>query len=52
MKIKKFIPIGWSFGGLISMKLAEISPKLVDKIVLIASVGYQGLDVKGLMEDW
>ena len=34
------------------MKLAEISPKLVDKIVLIASVGYQGLDVKGLMEDW
>lgn len=37
-------------GGLIAMKVAEIKPDLVDKIILTNSVGHNGLhfrDSKG-----
>jgi pimeloyl-ACP methyl ester carboxylesterase len=41
--ILKVILIGWSFGGGVSMKLAEIAPELVIKIVLTCSVSHLGL---------
>jgi len=34
--------IGWSFGGAVSMKLAEIAPELVTKIILTCSTSHLG----------
>jgi pimeloyl-ACP methyl ester carboxylesterase len=34
--------IGWSFGGAVSMKLAEIAPELATKIILTCSTSHLG----------
>ena len=41
--IQKCIANGWSFGGGVSMKLAEIAPELVTKLILTCSVADEGL---------
>jgi pimeloyl-ACP methyl ester carboxylesterase len=40
--IAKCVAIGWSFGGGISLKLAEIAPELVSKIILTCTVSDKG----------
>ncbi len=39
-KIKECTAIGWSFGGGVSMKLAELIPETVKKIILTCSVSH------------
>lgn len=41
--IKQCTAIGWSFGGAVSMKLAEIAPELVTKVILTCSVSHLGI---------
>lgn len=41
-KIEHCVAIGWSFGGGISMKFAELAPNLVKKVVLTCSISYNG----------
>lgn len=41
--ISKCIANGWSFGGGITMKLAEMAPELVTKMILTCSVSHEGL---------
>jgi pimeloyl-ACP methyl ester carboxylesterase len=41
--IKQCVAIGWSFGGAIALKLAEVAPELVSKVVLTCSVSYLGI---------
>lgn len=41
--IKQCTAIGWSFGGGVSMKLAEIAPELVAKVILTCSVSHNGI---------
>ena len=43
--VKKCIVNGWSFGGGVSMKLAEISPELVVKLILTNSVPHTGIKI-------
>lgn len=43
LKIEKAIVNGWSFGGAISQKVAEMAPELVAKLILTASVSHEGL---------
>lgn len=38
LDLKKIIINGWSFGGTVSQKVAEIAPDLVHKLILTASV--------------
>ncbi len=40
--IKECVAIGWSFGGGISMKFAELAPQLVKKVVLTCTISYNG----------
>lgn len=42
-QVKQCFAVGWSFGGGISMKLAEMAPELVQKVVLTCSVSHEGL---------
>jgi 2-hydroxy-6-oxonona-2,4-dienedioate hydrolase len=42
-KINHCVPIGWSFGGAISMKFAELAPNIVTKIILTCSCPYDGV---------
>ena len=42
-EVKQCFAIGWSFGGGISMKLAEMAPNLVQKLILTCSVPHEGL---------
>lgn len=44
--LKDLIVVGWSLGGLITMKFAEVAPELVKHIVLVCSVGHLGLIAK------
>lgn len=48
--IKQCIPIGWSFGGGVSMKFAEIAPQIVCKLVLTCSVSHLGLILSNKQE--
>lgn len=41
--IKECTAIGWSFGGGVSMKLAEIAPELVTKLILTCTVPHNSL---------
>ena len=43
LKIEKAIINGWSFGGSIGQKVAEMAPGLVVKLILTASVSHEGL---------
>lgn len=43
LKVSKAIFIGWSFGGAISQKAAELAPELVTKLVLTCSVPAIGM---------
>ena len=43
LKIEKAIVNGWSFGGTIAQKVAEMAPELVVKLILTASVSYEGI---------
>lgn len=45
--INQCVAIGWSNGGIVSMKFAELAPKLVTKIILTCSVAIRGLDFSG-----
>lgn len=41
-KIEQVIAVGWSFGGGIAMKFAELAPELVKKVILTCSISYNG----------
>lgn len=41
--IKSCILNGWSFGGGVSMKIAELAPHLVHKLILTCSVPHDGM---------
>lgn len=41
--IKQCIAIGWSFGGGVSLKFAEIAPELVTRVILTCSVSHLGI---------
>ncbi len=43
LQIKKAILIGWSFGGAICQKIAELAPNRVSKLILTCSVADNGL---------
>lgn len=43
LKINKAILNGWSFGGAISQKVAELAPEIVTKLILTCSVSHEGL---------
>ncbi len=45
LNLDKFIPIGWSTGGGVAMLLAAEYPRLVDKLVLLETVSYQGYPI-------
>lgn len=38
--------VGWSLGGVVTMKFVEISPELVRHVVLVCSGGHLGLTTK------
>jgi pimeloyl-ACP methyl ester carboxylesterase len=42
LKLKKFSLLGWSTGGAVAMQFAADHPHLVEKLVLIESVGIKG----------
>jgi pimeloyl-ACP methyl ester carboxylesterase len=44
--IEQCIANGWSFGGGVAMKLAEIAPELVTKVILTCSVSDKGLQLR------
>lgn len=41
-KLSKVTVVGWGFGGLVAMKLAEIAQVLVKELILVCSYGPQG----------
>jgi len=43
--LNKFTPLGWSTGGGVAMLLAAEHPELVEKMVLIETVSYQGYPI-------
>lgn len=43
IQVKTATFVGWSLGGLVVMKIAELRPDLAEKIVLTCSVGHRGL---------
>ncbi|EGD52810.1 alpha/beta hydrolase fold protein [Thermoanaerobacter ethanolicus JW 200] len=43
MNIKKFILVGWSMGGVISMQLAADHPDAVKKLILVSSPSCKGI---------
>lgn len=45
-KISKVTLNGWSFGGLVILKVAELRPDLVDRIIMTNAVGHQGYHLK------
>ena len=49
LKVKKAILNGWSFGGAVVQKTAEMAPELISKLILTCSVSHEG--VKTLKED-
>lgn len=48
--IQKATFVGWSLGGLVVMKIAELKPELAEKIVLTCSVGHLGLKFIDVIE--
>jgi 2-hydroxy-6-oxonona-2,4-dienedioate hydrolase len=44
-KIKQCVAVGWSFGGTVAMKFAELAPEVVTKIILTCSVSFEGITV-------
>ena len=46
LKVEKAILNGWSFGGAISQKVAELAPALVEKLILTCSVSHEGFSSK------
>lgn len=46
LNIKRIVVNGLSFGGGISMKIADLEPELVDKLLLICSVSHEGFGTK------
>ena len=45
-KLTKITINGWSFGGLVVLKVAEMRPDLIDKIVMTNAIGHQGYHLK------
>jgi 2-hydroxy-6-oxonona-2,4-dienedioate hydrolase len=45
MELKSFILAGWSLGGAVCMQFAAEHPKMVKKLILMASAGVQGFPV-------
>lgn len=43
INIKRATFVGWSLGGLVTMKIAEMNSSLAHKIALTCSVGHLGL---------
>lgn len=41
--LKDVVLVGWSYGGGIAMKTAEIAPELVSKIIPTCSISHMGL---------
>lgn len=37
--------VGWSFGGAVCQKIAELAPDLVSKLILTCSVSHEGLSM-------
>ncbi len=43
--LDKFIPLGWSTGGGVAMLLAAEQPAMVNKLILVETVSYQGYPI-------
>ena len=48
MDMKEVTVVGWSFGGIVAMELAKLSPR-VKKMVLLSSVGAEGIAFPALI---
>lgn len=48
MDMKEVTVVGWSFGGIVAMELAKLSPR-VKKMVLLSSVGPEGIAFPALI---
>ena len=45
LKVEKCMVVGWSFGGAITMKFAELAPHLVTKVLLVCSMAAHGFKI-------
>ena len=51
-KVQNVTINGWSFGGLVVMKVAELRPDLVRKIVMTNAIGHEGYHLKDGQGNW